>query len=131
MLADVLPGSASTTCRLFIRYWKILQVAQPAFFKGGSDSLCETVANWDEVCSAFLGYHEWRGMMEDGRNGGSCAEMNPARREERHRFCFKGGEEQERHSSSNMRLFTKHLAKFAPPAKTFWTQMAEQTSEKV
>lgn len=99
----------------FLGLW-VFPGAQTSRFKVGSDNLCETVANWDDVCSAFYGCHEWRGMIEDDRNGCSCADMDTGTRDERRRFCFKDGEEKVRHTCSRLAPFMEYLQKFAPQA---------------
>lgn len=44
----------------------------PIKFKATSDNLCDTIINWDEVCTNFYGCHSWRWMMDDARNQCYC-----------------------------------------------------------
>lgn len=44
----------------------------PLRYKATSDNLCDTIANWDQVCSNFYGCHAWRWQMDDPRNGCHC-----------------------------------------------------------
>lgn len=44
----------------------------PSRFKATSDSLCEVVENWNEVCEKFYGCHVWRHMFDDRQNNCMC-----------------------------------------------------------
>lgn len=45
---------------------------KPDRFKATSDSMCEAIENWDEVCDKLYGCVLWQHMLEDVRNGCYC-----------------------------------------------------------
>lgn len=48
------------------------EMHEPSHHKATSDNMCETVLNWDEICTNFYACHSWRLMMDDPRNNCYC-----------------------------------------------------------
>lgn len=55
--------------------------------KANSDTICELVENWQEVCAAFFGCVQWRWMLDDFQNGCSCTSLNPSEFSDSKKFC--------------------------------------------
>lgn len=49
-----------------------VQKTEPGRFKVTSDSMCDVVENWDELCRLFYGCSAWQHMMNDVRNRCFC-----------------------------------------------------------
>lgn len=55
--------------------------------KATSDSVCDVIENWREVCEAFFGCVQWRWMLDDFENGCSCSQLQPSRFKMNMKYC--------------------------------------------
>lgn len=55
--------------------------------KATSDSICDVVENWQELCQAFFGCVQWRWMLDDFENGCACSRLNPSSFKRSFKYC--------------------------------------------